>query len=187
MSATAARPSSKLTFSHPVLSPITGTPSNPSLQALQKQIYTNTCAIHSTRGGGVNGHLVLVMTAPAYLMRTSVAFAPPIHRGDAPVHTQGATGPFATENNRRFKQDHAEHILFQAVSEELKQQVLAAVPTHYLSILNDADDGYSDVSILEMLTHLKAAYATIEPREIESNRNASEETSYPGREGTRKD
>ena len=172
MSAIAAKTSSKLAFPHPSLSIIVGTPNNSSLQALQKQMFANARAIHSTRGGGDNGHLALVMPPPAYLVRTGVPFVAPVHPGDAPVHVQGATGPAITETNRRFKHDLAEHLLYQTVTEELKQQLLAAVPTRYLSILEDADYGYSDVSIIEMLTHLRTTYATIEPEEIESNRNA---------------
>ena len=68
MSATSRKPTSKLTFPYPVLSPIVGTPSNSSLQALQKQIYTNAHAINSPCGGDVNSYLALVMTASAYLL-----------------------------------------------------------------------------------------------------------------------
>ena len=98
-----------------------------------------------------------------------MAFALPIHPGDTPVHAHSATGPVNNENNQHFKRDH---LFFQTASEELKQQVLAAVSTRYLSILEDANYGYFDVSILKMLTHLEVTYATNEPKEIESNHNA---------------
>ena len=175
MSAIAAKTSSKLAFPHPSLSIIVGTPNNSSLQALQKQIFANARATHSTRGGGDNGRLALVMPPPAYLVRTAgVPFVTPVHPGNALVHIQeGTTGPAITETNRRFKHDLVEHLLYQTVTEELKQhQLLAAVPTRYLSILEDADYGYSDISIIEMRTHLRTTYATIEPEEIECNPNA---------------
>ena len=130
MSALAAKPS-KLSFPHPSLSVIVGTPNNTSLQALQKQMFANARAIHSIHGGGDNGHLALIMPSPAYLVRTGVPFVAPVHPGDAPVHVQGTTGPAITETNRRFKHDLAEHLLFQTVTEELKQQLLAAVPAPY--------------------------------------------------------
>jgi hypothetical protein len=56
------------------------------------------------------------------------------------------------------------------VAEEIKQQVLLAVPNRYFCVLEDDDYGYSDVSVLTILLHLKATYATIEPEEIETNR-----------------
>ena len=46
------------------------------------------------------------------------------------------------------------------------------MPNCYICTLEDVDHGYSGVSILAMLTHLKTTYANIEPKEIESNRNA---------------
>ena len=105
-------------------------------------------------------------------MFARIAFDPPIHPGDNPVHAPNTTGPAITENNRRFTHELSEHLLFCTVAEEMKQQVLTAVPTRYLCILEDVDYGYSDISILAMITHLKATYATVEPKEIENNRNA---------------
>jgi hypothetical protein len=124
------------------------------------------------RGGGLNGHLAIVMSAPAYLACTGAAFDPPMHPGDAPVHVTGSTAAQIVETNRRFKHELADHRLFRTVSEELKQHVLTAVPVRYLCILEDVDYGYSDVTILEMITHLKTTYCTIEPEEFERNRNA---------------
>ena len=82
-------------------------------------------------------------------------FPAPIHPGGAPVHAQVATGPAVTETNRRFKHDLSEHFLYQTVSEELKQHILAAVSTRYLCIFEDANYRDSDVSIIATLTHLK--------------------------------
>jgi hypothetical protein len=45
------------------------------------------------------------------------------------------------------------------------------VPTRYLSIFEDTDFGFSDVSSRTMLTHLQATYGLITPEEIETNRN----------------
>jgi hypothetical protein len=169
MSDPATRTSSSLTYPHPVLSPIVRTPNNASIQILQKQLYANARAIHSTRGGGLNGHLTLVMPAPDYLVPTGVAFDVPLHPGDSPVHVPAATAPQITEANRRFKYDLAKHRLFCVVAEEIKQQVLLAVPNRYFCVLEDVDYGYSDVSVLTILPHLKATYATMEPEEIENN------------------
>jgi hypothetical protein len=170
MSDPATRTSSSLTYPHPVPSPIVGTPNNASIQILQKQLHANARAIHSTRGGGLNGHLTLVMPARDYLVRTGVAFDVPVYPGDSPVHVPAATAPQITEANRRFKYDLAEHRLFCVVAEEIKQQVFLAVPNRYFCVLQDVDYGCSDVSVLTILLHLKATYATIEPKEIENNR-----------------
>jgi hypothetical protein len=170
MSDPAMTPSS-LTCPHPALSPIVGTPSNASIQILQqKQLHANARAIHSTRGGGLNGHLTLVMPASNHLVRAGVAFDVPVHPGDSPVHAPAATAPQIAEANPRFKHGLSEHRLFCIVAEEIKQQVLLADPNRCFCVLEDVNHGCSDVSVLAILLHLKATYATIQPEEIETNR-----------------
>jgi hypothetical protein len=56
---------------------------------------------------------------------------------------------------------------------------LLTVPNRYFCVLEDVDYGYSDVSVLTILLHLKATYATIEPEEIETNRAWLTATSNP--------
>jgi hypothetical protein len=46
--------STTMTFPHPELTPIVGTPTNPTIQTIQKQLFANALAIHSARGEGVN-------------------------------------------------------------------------------------------------------------------------------------
>jgi hypothetical protein len=96
--------------------------------------------------------------------------SPSSHPGDSPAHAPAATAPQITEANRRFKCDLSEHRLFCVVAEKIKQQVLLAVPNRYFCVLEDVDYGCSDASVLAILLHLKATYATIEPEEIENNR-----------------
>ena len=75
-----------LMFPHPILTPILGKPTCSTLKKLKKQIYANARAVHSTRGGGTNGHLSCVMTPAEYLARANIIFNAPAHPGTAPVH-----------------------------------------------------------------------------------------------------
>jgi hypothetical protein len=95
----ASKSTSLLIFPHPELTPIVGEPNNKSLQLLQKELYANARAVHSTRGGGANGHLAIIMPAPDYLTRTQIEFVPPVHPGVAPVHPVNATGNQIIEIN----------------------------------------------------------------------------------------
>jgi hypothetical protein len=166
----AASKSTSLIFPHVTLTPITGKPKNPSLQLLQKELYANARAVHSTRGGGAHGHLAVIMPAADYLTRTGTLFAPPVHPGIAPVHPEGATGNQITEANRQFRQNVNDHQLYLSVREALKQQILLAVNTLYVQVLEDVDMGFADVTPTGMLMHLKATYGTITPEDIEANR-----------------
>jgi hypothetical protein len=112
-----------MTFPHPEVTPIVGTPTNPTIQTLQKQLYANALAIHSTRGGGANGHLAVLMPNDA---RAGVAFVTPIHPGNAPVHAANATGNQIIKVNGQYKQDLQDFQLFSTLQTTLKQQLLAA-------------------------------------------------------------
>lgn len=163
--------SSTLTFPHPTLSPIPDKPTNATLQILQRELYANARAIHSTRGGGAHGHLTIIMPTADYLARVGQTFNTPNHPGNAPVHAAPATQAQITETNRQYAADLAEHTLYQTVTMELKKQILAAVPNRYLNILADDDMGFADVTCATMLAHLKDTYGNITREELEINRN----------------
>lgn len=161
-----------LTFPHPTLTPIRGKPTNSTLMTLRRQLYANARAVHSTRGGGANGHLGIIMPAAAYLARAQVAFNPPAHPGDAPAHAAGATNAQITETNRQYNQDINDHRTVITLKEELKKQILAAVDDVYMQALQDPEFGYADVPPALMLSHLTATYGTITREDIDKNRDA---------------
>ena len=163
--------SSGLTFPHPDLTVIRGEPTNTTLRLLKKELYANARQIHSTRGGGTNGHLRLLMTPAAYLARAGVAFDVPVHPGNAPVHAPLATAAQIAETIRLFTQTTKEHKMYLTVHACLKQQLLKAVDYRYLQILEDPDYSYADVTPLAMLEHLETTYGQITPEDIEKNHN----------------
>jgi hypothetical protein len=134
-------------------------------------LYANALAIHSTRGGGANGHLALLMPPATYLLRSGIPFVPPIHPGNAPIHVPNATGNQITEGNRQYKQDLYDFQTYSNLKTTLKQQLIAAVNEDFLRILEDPDFGFTDVLPLTMLEHLKTTYGTISRDDIEANRN----------------
>ena len=159
-------------FPHPTLTPIIGKPNNASLKTLKKQLYANARAVHSTRGGGTNGHLACVMTAEDYLARAQVPFIPPVHPGAAPTHLEAPTGAQITETNRRFAHDLSEFRTFTNTAEALKKQVITAIQNRYITILEDDDFGYADVTCTEMIVHLSQIYGKITADDIENNRSS---------------
>jgi hypothetical protein len=168
----APSPSSSLTFPHPELTPISGEPTITSLRLFQKELYANARQIYSTRGGGVNGHLSILLSDIAYLTRTNnVPFLIPVHPGTAPRHARAALGPQIDENVRLFNQTIDDHRLYERVKAELKQQILKAVNSIYLQVLEDIDYGFAEVSPRKMLTHLVNTYGQVTPEDLERNRN----------------
>jgi hypothetical protein len=110
-------------------------------------------------------------TLPTFL-RTNVAFILPVHPGkNAPVHTVAATGLQIAETIRLFNQNIGDHRLYERVQAELKQQLLKAVDSRYLQLLEDPDFGFADIATREMLQHLKDTYGQIAPDNVEQNRS----------------
>jgi hypothetical protein len=110
------------------------------------------------------------MPAAAYLLLAGHAFLAPVHPGDAPIHPGQPTSAQITETNRQYAAALAEHALYRTVNEELKKQIIAAIPPLYLAILSDDDMGFADVACAAMLHHLRDLYATITQADLETNR-----------------
>lgn len=159
-----------LPFPHPDLTRIDGKPTNRTVQVLQRELFTNARSVVSTRGGGTNGHLALLMSPAAFTTRSGVEFVPPQHPGAAPVHATNATAGQITETNRQFSASLMEHSIYQQVSVELKKQILAAIQPAYLWALEDADFGFADVTPYMLLTHLHTTYGSLTPEDLELNR-----------------
>lgn len=163
--------STSITFPHPVLTQVIGTPSSQSIQTLKKELYANARAVHSTNGGGQNGHLGLIMPAADYLARTNMAFPPPAHPGAEPAILPGTPDIDAKRIIRQYESHLKIHETYNAVNEALKQQILLAVHRTYLASLDDAEMGFADVSAQNMLAHLVTRYGSVTGNDIELNRN----------------
>jgi hypothetical protein len=146
-----------IVFPTPVLTPIVGRPTFATLQVLQQQLYQNARSVVSHLGGGLIGHLAIVMPPADYAARpNAVAFIVPLNPGPRLM-------PPANATTVAFNTYHAVRIA-------LTNQIIAAVERTYLHVLNDADFGFADVMPYTMLAHLKTTYSTMTWLEIEQNR-----------------
>ena len=161
---------SKFTFPHETLTPILGKPTNTTLQLLQRQLFTNARSVPSARGGGLHGHLAMLLSDADYIARTGVAFVVPVHPGPPPPPIGTAAGIAVAI--RQYTDALADVTLYNNLSAALTAQILTAVNASFLSALEDPDFGFSDVTPHAMLTHLRAEYGTLTPEELEKNRSA---------------
>ena len=164
---------------HEQLTTIPGKPSAATIRQLKKELYANARAIHSDRGGGLNGHLGLVMPTAAYVLRTGAAFDEPNHPGIQPVHAAAATVAQITAANRAYGHDLNEFKTYATINERLKQQVLCAVDPIYYQDLEDDTFGYADVRIPNIVTHLTTTYGTLTASDLEINREKLTEAWNP--------
>jgi hypothetical protein len=106
------------------------------------------------------------MPPVAYLARAGIPFNVPIHPGDNPIHAPQATTAQITETNRQYTATLQEHTRYLTVVEELKRQLLSAVPPLYMDALKDVTFGFADVTPKAMLTHLHSEYGSIKPDDL---------------------
>jgi len=156
-------------FLHPTLMQIASTPTNTSIKLLTKEVYTNARTVPSTHGGGLHGHLGLVMPDAAYTALAGVQFQLPVHPGPAPQHATSTNTASHAETTCLYDATLKELATATTVTEEIKKQILTAVDHIYLTTLDDDVFSFADISVDAMLTHLRNTYVTITRAELECN------------------
>jgi hypothetical protein len=119
------------------------------------------------------------MNAAAYLARAGAPFLPPDHPGDQLVHAPNATVAQITATSRTYDAALAEFRRYKEIREAIHQQILQAVEATYHNVLANEDFGYVDVTLPQLLTHLRTTYATLTDNDLETNRNKLSEPWNP--------
>ena len=68
-------------FPHPLLTPIEGKPTAFTVTRLRKELFANARSVPSARGGGLHGHLAILLSEADYFTRVGIAFDVPLHPG----------------------------------------------------------------------------------------------------------
>jgi hypothetical protein len=155
--------STKFTFPHETLTPIITT-----LQLLQRQVFTNARSVPSACSGGTHGHLAMVLSSSDYVTRIGVPFIVPVHPGPPPAAV-GTAAVIAVAFRNYTDAPITDVTLYNNLSAALTSQILSAVNASFLSVLEDPDFGFGDVTPLAILTHIRNEYRTLTPEELEKN------------------
>ena len=115
----------------------------------------------------------MVMNNADYLARSGVNFIVTVHPGPPPVPA-GAAAVIAVALNV-YNDAIKDVTLYNNLSAALTAQILNAVNASFLSALEDPVFGFSDVTPMAMLDHLRQEYGTLTPEELETNRAALSE------------
>jgi hypothetical protein len=143
-------------------------PTYASILAARIALNSNATTIASSAGGGLHGHLALVMAPAEYLALTGVAFDAPI-APPALDHIAGATAAQIIEDNRLHKSATAVFQKYHYTDQALRQQLIAATPDVYIQAVKDPLLGFGRVTTLTILTHLRATYGEITAEDLEAN------------------
>lgn len=156
-------------FPHHTLDPIVGQPNFKTLLALHLNLNTNASSIHSHLGNGRSGLLFLTVTPQVYNTQSAVAFIPPVNPGATPVVPPASTVPQINKVHHQFNRDTLVYNEYVNTDKTLKGPLIVAADESYIQALWYKYIGYTNVSTLEMPTHLYDNYAKITPTYLENN------------------
>ena len=152
-------------FEKKELTKIRGEPTYESLQLLIKELKANASTVHSNLGGGEFGLLGLVISPTSYEMISETPFVRPTHPGSLTI-PQGTTQHAA----RTLKEQHEEALqVFHEVNnvdKALKQQIVEAVETTYLTPLRNRTTNTINMTVYEVVEHLFTNYGDIDPNDL---------------------
>ena len=125
-------------FQHKVLTRVYGKPHFESLKILLDELKDNASSVTSTLGGGMYGHLGLLLSATRYATLSATTFVTPLNSGpfDPPVL---GTGPQIKAAKYVWRDSKSTFELCQATEKALIAKVVDAVNATYIAALQNVN------------------------------------------------
>ena len=158
-----------VSFAQPTLTRISGRPDYTSLLLLRRELLANAMGIHTTLGGGQNGHIGLLLTPEEYEMEApGTPFIIPDHPGPAPTPANDTAHAHALAV-RIYDSIIEVRDKAQLVTIGLRAQLLAAIDATFIMDLQHAQFGYARVTLPKFLAHLFDNYGKISQPALNKN------------------
>ena len=153
----------KAKFPHQHLTPIEGEPTYDAVQNLEEELADNALTAKVRFGGGKKGSLGVVYDNAKFRIESGgTDWVVPAAQGAYPTFPANATDDEKKRMISEFIQDEYDRQVVEAVEELLRNQLIAAVDEDYILELKQGRSGYSGVSLLSILNHLRTEYATMD-------------------------
>jgi len=165
-------------FQHKVLTRIHGPPVYETLQLLATELKANAASVPTTLGGGLYGHLGLVVSDQKYAtLANSSPWVTPVNPGDYTPPATG-TGPQLVADKDVWRAAHKIFALYQATEKALIAQVVDSIDPIYLRALLDRTTGQYATNLRDVLSHLFAIHGRITPQQIRDKRNSIDNMAF---------
>jgi hypothetical protein len=165
-------------FQHKVLTRIHGPPVFETLQLLANELKANAGSVPTTLGGGLYGHLGLVVSDQKYAtLANSSPWVTPVNPGDYTPPATG-TGPQLVADKDVWRAAHKIFALYQATEKALIAQVVDSIDPIYLRALLDRTTGQYATNLRDVLSHLFAIHGRITPQQIRDKRNSIDNMAF---------
>ena len=165
-------------FEHKDLTKIHGEPTYDTIKLLHDQIKANAASVRSSLGGGLYGHLGLVLSPTEYAMVSNTPFDRPNHPGVL-VIPQGTLLHAANT----MKEAHAEALrLFNevlGVDNALRQQIVGAIEPKYLKSLRNVHTKSITMPVYDIFVrHLYPIYGNVSTDSLRAESRRVEDMTY---------
>jgi hypothetical protein len=152
-------------FEFPTLTKVHGEPTYESLQEIKDEIKANAASVESLLGGGLNGHLGLVLTPQEYTRVNAEPYIKPDHPGILNI-PQNATAPVALRMKTQFEE--SKRLWREAVDIEraIIKQIVKAVEPKFLKSLRNTTTNVITKSIPEILQYLFRKFGAIDSEQL---------------------
>jgi hypothetical protein len=163
-------------FQHPALTKIAGDPTYTSLAKLERECKANAKSVRSDLGGGQQGHLGLISSAPAY---ARIAPGTPFHRPalPAPPVTDGTAAVIAAARQAHDEQMSAFNKCT-LIERTIVQQINTALDDDVLADLIDDATGLLIGTVPDIMRELYDTYGTVTPQALTTAKAKLETTQY---------
>jgi hypothetical protein len=143
------------------------------MRLLREEVYANAQSVVATLGGGAHGHLGMVMPEEDYIKiarggQRYIEPAPPV----IPKYSNKSEERSRQRDEYEVSRKNYEEAT--ALHNQLKAQLLQAIPTCYRAALSKRTIGYANVTPKELLSHMLKRYGKITPLALRENLKALE-------------
>ena len=148
---------------------IHGEPAYDDIRQLRTVIYQNAASVNSDLGGGLHGHLGMVMDANTYATLTNTPWVdPPEPPATVPL-PNNPTGAQIAEAHRAHNQQLKSRREFQNLDRALTRIIIETVEALYLKPFHQPYIGLLGQSTKDIITKLIDTYGYILPQELARN------------------
>jgi hypothetical protein len=160
-------------FRHTVLTKVHGPPSYETIKHLHDEVKANAASVPTTLGGGLYGHLGMILSATKFNALPNVAlWVTPVHPGPFAPPAGGPTGAQIEAAKDVWRERQYTFELYQATKKALIAQIVEAIDPGYIRpLLNRATLQYTD-GVTAIMEHLYATHGRINPQLVISKEQA---------------
>ena len=149
---------------------IDGEPTYESINEIMQMLYANAATLTTTSGGGMHGHIGLIMKPALYRTLSDTPYVIPVDPGPIPIYTPGSSGLARQQITNEFEEAKRVFENHYNMDLALKALIIEAVDLVYLKEKRDRYTGFLTVTARDLMNHLLQQYGKIMASDLMNNK-----------------